>query len=245
MKILIAGYGIVGKAIRERFFPDADIYDPELGFKDIKKEYDCCIVCVPTPLVNNELDTTIIENLIESINARFFLVKSTVPIGFSDTYENVLFSPEFSGATPHSKKVDDNFTIVGATSIDQRQFITDLFYSYKAMINHKIYFTTNKEAELLKLTENAYLGYVVTFATEINKIANKYGVDYNIIAELLRLDARMPQSHMHVYSGQPYYQSHCLDKDIPHLAQDSELLSFIVNYNNRKKEEANDELVLQ
>ncbi|HEY0222722.1 MAG TPA: hypothetical protein VGC17_08050 [Lactovum miscens] len=235
MEILIAGYGIVGKSIKKRFFPNADIFDPALGYVKTDKKYDCCIVCVPTPLMDGKLDTKDVEQVFRDIEAKYFLLKSTVPIGFSDKFNNVMFSPEFSGSTPHSQDVDDEFTIVGATTKEERQFISDLFYSYCAMINHKIYFTTNKEAELIKLTENAYLGYIVTFASEMSEIAEKYGIDYNIVSELLRMDKRMPQSHMHIFKGQHYYQSHCLDKDIPHLAQDSKLLTFIVQYNNEKK----------
>lgn len=236
MKIIIAGYGVVGKAIKKRFFPDADIYDPFLGYSiSDRHHYDCCVICVPTDLEHGKLSTKNVEDVLNTIDADYYLMKSTVPIGFCDRFENVLFSPEFSGSTPNSIGIDDDFTIVGATTKKQRQFITDLMYKYKSNMIHKVYYTTNKEAELLKFYENTYLGYVVTLATEFKKIADKYDVDYNIVSQLLRLDKRMPQSHIHVFENQDYYDSHCLNKDIPHIANDSELLKYFVDYNEKKK----------
>ncbi|MGN8842511.1 hypothetical protein ACTNDN_06765 [Niallia sp. HCP3S3_B10] len=234
LNIVIAGKGIVGNSISKRFFPEADFFDPYKGYYHTEKKYDCCIICVPTPLVNGGLSTNHVEEVLNTINADYFIVKSTVPIGFCDKHHNVMFSPEFSGSTAHNVDIDDNFTIIGATTNTQRQFVSDLFYSKKPSHLHKIYFTTNKEAELLKLMENAYLGYIVTFATEINKIATKYDIDYNVVSELLKLDPRMPQSHTHVFDGQDYYSSHCLNKDIPELARDSKLLTYIINYNYEK-----------
>lgn len=233
--VVIAGLGIVGNSIRDRFFPDADLHDPKKGLYASEKKYDCCIICVPTPLVNGTLSTEVVESVISEITAKYYLLKSTVPIGFSDQYSNVLFSPEFSGHTAHSVEIDNNFTIVGATTKDQRQFISDLFYEHCPSHLHRMYFTTNQEAELIKLTENAYLGYIVTFSSEIKQIADKHGIDYNIVSELLKLDPRMPQSHTHVFEGHPYYASHCLDKDIPELARDSKLLEYIVKSNNEKR----------
>lgn len=235
--VVIAGYGVVGKEIHNRFFKNAEIYDPFLGYNELKDYYDCCIICVPTELLDDGLDTTQVEDVINKINAKYYLIKSTVPIGFCDRFSNVIFSPEFSGATPNSKNIDDNFTILGATTMKQRQFFSDLYYENLSNMLHKLYFTTNKEAELIKLTENAYLGYIVTFATEIKRIAEFYDVDYSIVSQLLKLDKRMPQSHIHVFENQYSYDSHCLNKDIPELAKNSKLFSYIIDYNESKKEE--------
>jgi len=63
--------------------------------------------------------------------------------------------------------------------------------------------------------ENAYLAAKVSFCCEFYRIAKAFGVDYNELRELFLQDPRVSRSHTFVYEDHPFYDSHCLNKDVP------------------------------
>jgi hypothetical protein len=57
------------------------------------------------------------------------------------------------------------------------------------------------------------------------------------LRELFILDKRMGDSHTFVYKDKPYWDSHCLNKDVPYIAY-SQQAPFLINvceYNNKRK----------
>jgi UDP-glucose 6-dehydrogenase len=79
----VAGYGVVGKHTASAF-PQAKIYDKYSGPKDDLNGCDFVFVCVPTPLVGDELDCSEVENVIRDTEAKMFIVRSTCNAGFLD-----------------------------------------------------------------------------------------------------------------------------------------------------------------
>ena len=103
-KILILGWGYVGKAMTNFFKDnfDLDVYDPNLfastNLKETEKfdkqfqntnvnkienyentRYDLAVVCVPTPKAqDNSCDVGLVEQVVKKINAEVILIKSTV-----------------------------------------------------------------------------------------------------------------------------------------------------------------------
>jgi UDP-glucose 6-dehydrogenase len=61
------------------------------------------------------------------------------------------------------------------------------------------------------------LALKVTFCCEFAGIAQKYGISYPEVRDIFIPDGRMGDSHTFVYPEHPYYDSHCLNKDIPAL----------------------------
>lgn len=102
---------------------------------------------------------------------------------------------------------------------------------------HRFKFTDRKTAELCKYMENCYLAAKVTFCNEFFRIAEKLGVCYEEMRELVTLDPRIDPSHTFVYRDRPYWQSHCLDKDVKAIAScsGSEFLRAVVDANERHK----------
>ena len=86
--------------------------------------------------------------------------------------------------------------------------------------------------------ENSWLATKVTFCNEFYRIANQAGVDYEELRELFILDPRVNPSHTFVYRDQPYWASHCLNKDVPAIASmfEAPLLESVININNKHKE---------
>ena len=93
MKILIIGFGYVGKAtnILANSHDEFMIFDkipelcshPHLSFNDIVKLSDLIFICLPTPLdIHGMLNTDIIYEMIKSINHQYIIIRSTVSVNF-------------------------------------------------------------------------------------------------------------------------------------------------------------------
>lgn len=233
MKIVIFGYGVVGKHV-ESIFPitnddiDIWIYDPYKGLSDLPEKYDFAIICVPTELIDGKCDISIVEKAINESNAKMNIIKSTIPPGTTDYLiskynKDIVFNPEFSGASLHAKAINENFIILGG----ERCRTTVVAEMYKQIItgHNRIMQTTSKTAELVKYMDNSFLGCKVVFCNEFYRIAESMGIDYNEMRELFLMDNRVNPSHTLVYKAKPYYDSHCLNKDI------SAVIGFCENYN--------------
>ena len=248
MKIEIIGYGNVGKHIYEEFKSlSPTIYDPKYEEYSIKSEdrFDFSFICVPTDQrEDGSCDTSIVNHVIKECNADVIVLKSTVPVGSTEIYasyyhKNIVFSPEYYGTTLHSYS-ECNFLILGG-DIKNCSKVAQLYYKVKPS-NFRIVFTNASAAELAKYMENCFLGLKVTFCNEFADVAQAYGVEYEELRELFVLDERVGQSHTYIYKDQPYYDSHCLNKDIPafiYAAKDEgvepELMEKVMEINQKKK----------
>lgn len=228
MNILIIGFGIVGKNIH-LIFPEADIFDKQSS-NDHKKrvlsqKYDIAFICVPTDkLENGKCDTSKVKGVVKLFknNVKVFCIKSTIPPGTTQEISEgicsmVVFSPEYYGATPHANNVAYDFVILGGTR-DMTGIVAAAFEE-KTTGSMKIFQTDSITAELVKYGENAWLANKVTFCNEFARLCNCFGVDYREWRELWLQDPRVNRSHTFVYEDKPYYDSHCLNKDIPAIIE--------------------------
>ena len=245
-KILIIGYGVVGHNLyNELKSLQPDIYDKYKTENNTKKGgnfcYDAAFICVDTPyLKNNPCDISQIENALQENNAEIYIIKSTVLPGITEDLKKkygkrIIFSPEYYGGTQHCNNFDFNFTILGGDKKDCLEIQQMLQYCYDA--RHTFHIVDSKTAELVKYMENSYLGMKVAFCNQFYDIANKIGVNYEELRELFILDPRVNPSHTFVYKDHPYFSSHCLNKDIPAIAEfaDAELLKDILKFNEKRK----------
>ena len=228
MKVLIVGNGIVGGNMR-KLFPEADIHDPPQGIEaDPSKLYDVAFICVPTPCKGaGECDTSIVEQAISQVNARIYCIRSTVPPGTCRelaliTEKHIVFMPEYYGHSHHANDCDYGFITLAGEKEDTS--IVANLYERIFTGRLRIFQTTFETAELCKYMENCFLGLKVTFCNEFYRIAQKLGVNYDELRELFIADPRIGRSHTFVYIDQPYYESKCLDKDIPALIEFSKAI---------------------
>lgn len=243
--ILIIGYGVVGHNLYEdlkKLCPDIyDKYKVEHNTKKSDIKYDFAFVCVDTPF--NEIgdcDITEVVNAINENDASIYIMKSTVLPGTTEkiarqTNKNVIFSPEYYGGTQHCNNFDFNFTILGGERITCLKVAQLLQNVYDA--RHTFRFTDAKTAELTKYMENSYLATKVTFCTQFYEIAKQLNIDYEELRELFCLDERVNKSHTFVYDEHPYWESHCLDKDVPAIANftNADFLKSVINFNKKQK----------
>lgn len=216
--VVIIGNGVVGANLLKRF-PWAAVHDPakEIFADDIK--YDYAFICVQTPMLEDgSCDISYVAAALQELDAELFIIKSTVPPGTTQqlgrSHEvRVVFSPEYEGETQHANNVDYDFAILGGATADTK-FAAQLFqHAYDARL--RILKTTSQTAELAKYMENAYLATKVTFCNDFYRLANRIGVDYGELRELFVQDPRVGRSHTFVYEDAPFYDSKCLNKDVP------------------------------
>lgn len=236
-KIAIIGYGYVGKAVHSFFKDHFDIviYDPsydQFNDKNIVAGADLAVICVPTPTKEDGgCDTSIVEDVVSWIDAKYILIKSTVPPTTTKklvdkTGKNICFSPEYIGEGKYSvqfwkgypdpldmKKHD--FMIIGGEEKARKYILS--FFKKVLGAEPKYYQTTSTTAELCKYMENAFLATKVTFCNEFYDIAESLGVDYNDLREIWLLDARIGRSHTVVFENSRGFSGKCLPKDLSAL----------------------------
>lgn len=243
--ILIIGYGNIGKHMYEELkgAGNIDIYDayqPEHMFS-YQESYNVAFVCVPTDMKEDgSCDTSVVEEVIRTHSASVFVIKSTVPVGTCEQlsikyHKKIVFSPEYYGTTQHAPS-KLNFVVL-AGSNESCSVVAQYYYKVKKR-DFRIVFTDYRTAELAKYMENCFLALKVTFCSEFFTIARSMGISYEKLREIFVLDERMGDSHTFVNSQQPYYDSHCLNKDIPGLIKQTDkahLMEAMLDINRKKR----------
>lgn len=253
MDILICGYGNIGKKTHKEIEDLAKqghgiyIYDikDKCTWDNLKSSYNYCFICVSSDMLpDGSCDSSNVEDCIKKVNADVFIIKSTVPPGTTRRLQHLyptkclVFSPEFYGTTIHAP-TKLNFLILGGRT-ENCSRVADLFHLFKPA-SFRIHFTTWETAELVKYMENCFLGLKVQFCSEFYDIAKAIGVDYNDLRECFVLDERLGESHTYINPKQPYYDSHCLNKDIPGLINfakdkvETPIMDAVYRVNNQKK----------
>ena len=106
IKVGIIGCGHVGTAMKQ-LFVNAYLFDEpkKIGTRDELNMCDLSFVCVPTPMAQDgSCDTTIVEQVLGWVDTPIIVIRSTVPIGFTErmkkkTGKKIIFQPEYYGET--------------------------------------------------------------------------------------------------------------------------------------------------
>jgi UDPglucose 6-dehydrogenase len=245
--VLIVGYGTVGhnleaeiKKVKPHIY---DKYKTQSNTKENKK-YDFAFICVDTPYISEEVpcDTKEVINAIKENDATIYVIKSTVPVGFTQKISKqlnkiVVFSPEYYGGTQHANNHTFGFTIIGGHKAAATELVQLLQNVYDG--RHKFSISEDARlAELAKYMENSWLAYKVSFMVQFWEVCQTIGLNYEELRELFLLDPRVNPSHTFVYKDHPYWSSHCLNKDVPAVAYqfNMKLLKEMMNYNKNIKE---------
>lgn len=244
--IKIYGYGWVGKAMHS-LFPDALIHDPAQNF--ISEEFvDISFVCVPTPLKDGSLDTSIVEEVVRKCDSPLIIIRSTVMPGTSDKLEklgkNIVFQPEYLGETVnHPMTIQKNrpFMVLGGRPENRRKAIELYQNVYHANIT--IRQVTNYEAEVIKLSENRAIAFKVAQCQELYDACEKAGIDYYTIRDTVYGDdPRFNLWWTFVYPDKRGFNSKCIPKDVYGWASWAESVGFKPELTLKLLEE-NDKLI--
>lgn len=249
MRLIIAGYGFVGRAVEYSFKQYCDLYivDPKYNKNRISDaEADGVIVCVGTPANGDgTCDSTAIESVFEEIPQHVpVLIKSTVAL---ENFERLVqrfpnhkitLSPEFLRAVSANEDfAAQEYVILGGGDID---FWLTVFRERFPRIHH--FTCTHREAILIKYAENSFLAVKVGFFNHLRELSNIIGADFETVRHHLTQDRRILPDHSYVPGpdNRLGWGGHCLPKDTSamlHTARqhnyDFEILEATVSYNKK------------
>ena len=228
MKIGIIGGGFVGTATssfvekKDLLVYDIDPYKchPQgLTLKELVNQTDLIFICVPTPMNPDgscclKIVESVVENLKEvgcNFDEKFVIIRSTVPPGTSKRL-NCYFMPEFlTEANYLSDFYNTNVWLIGAKTNNNEEFVSNhnkfigaiVHLLIKAKMYNKInscehIIVSQDEAEMIKYFKNCFLATKVSFCNEMYEFCKKSNINYNIVANFVKLDERIGKTHLNV-----------------------------------------------
>ena len=185
------------------------------------------IIALPSNFSNEQyrFDTRIIESIIEKIknfnNDTNIVIKSTIPIGFTEYINkkynstNIIFSPEFiREGNSYEDNIYPSRIIVGSENKNKiSEDFSKLMHSV-AKNNPRISLMSSSEAEAVKLFSNSYLAMRVAFFNEVDSYALDRSLDSKNIIEGICMDDRIGNFYNNPSFG---YGGYCLPKDSKQL----------------------------
>ena len=221
MKILICGYGFVGKAHALALscggYNEVHIYDPAYDiYKERLANPDAVVICVSTPQrENGKCDINNVYDCIANVEDDDvpILIKSTISLEgwrfLLKEFPNkkITFSPEFLRAAfaYEDFKKQEVVYLGGGDNI----FWASLF---SLMLGVKVECADPEVLILTKYMRNSFLALKVAFFNQVYDLCEAADVDFNRVRELTASDPRIGDSHsyMNLERG---FGGHCFPKD--------------------------------
>ena len=252
MKIVIVGYGFVGKAVTNALKNKHEIIVQDPQYTDYKLidhlDADGIIICVPTPTNERGIcDASIIADILDNVPIYMpVLIKSTVTPaiaqGFDEIYPNhsICYSPEFLRANTANKDfLNQKYVVIGGE--DPECFWQDLFQD--SLPNCKMTLNcTAQEACMIKYTVNCFLALKTSFFNQMFDICQTNNLNFDIVRHIVSQDTRIGSDHTLVPGpdGERGWGGHCFPKDTEAFIKwtntvncPSSLVESAVDYNKK------------
>jgi|TARA_B110000908_G_scaffold129614_1_gene152354 UDPglucose 6-dehydrogenase len=247
MRITIAGYGFVGKAMEAYLQQTSNqiaVIDPKISSKKISTtEPNGVIVCVSTPQsADGSCDMSNVIDVLSDIEPKtHVLLKSTISLeGWNKLRHKfpthlISYSPEYIRAETANQDMLNNIDIkLGGGN----------FYWWERTLQRndklvKVSYARPEDLILAKYFRNSFLATKVAFFNQIYDLCNATGIDYEAVASLITEDNRIGDSHTRVTSERGF-GGHCFPKDTQAILKtandnniDLTLIEQAILYNNQ------------
>ena len=263
MSEALIGYGYLGQAYH-KVFPEAVVYDEPKELLIVNGEQqdfsievgraavnatDMGIIAVPTDFSEEgELDTSIVESVVDWLDTETILIKSALQPGTTDrlvesTGKNIAVSVEYIGEGtyyqppekyPHPRDPKmHQLLVVGGEETARTKAAERLWEQMSPDI--RIHLVTALEAELTKMAENTYGALKVTWANVLRDICDQYGANFIKVHQAWSEDGRVDPMHTRSVAHNRGWNSKCYNKDVTAFAQisGSMMLQGMVEDNQR------------
>jgi hypothetical protein len=207
MKVILAGYGEVGKGIfgAWRQYHDWMLYDPAAGF-DIENPCYCDVYCDVLAIAFPYSKTFVedVKALQERFHPEVIVVFSTVPIGTCDQIsEDTVHSPVEGRHDKMSDYLQEHVRYIGGENELARAFFS------QCGIEHIKWFSSSTHTEFLKLRSLAIYGVNVELARWSGHAAKAIDLDYKFVKDYDR-----DYNKLNFDMGLPDLQRYVLDPPI-------------------------------
>ena len=236
---------------------DKNLNEPDIADKiSFHHEYDnvdwtsvdIIMICVQTPnSFNNDVDTTFLTNVFESISEfidqnKIICIKSTIhPEALNDTLESSKFSPGQIVFNPEFLREGSAFQdffnpdriVIGSVDKTNAEKVALLYKD----LDTKIIFTDPISSQLIKYLSNAYLPLRLSFVNEASQLIKTLGGNLSETLHGIGLDSRIGTEYFRPSAG---WGGSCFPKDVAEINSiissknlNTPLISNIIDSNNQ------------